>query len=204
VFEFPWCDDFAAARNESIRHATKPWIFWLDADDVLDENQEKLEKLCAGLRDVVCGYMMECAAMTPGGVLQASGPLVRLFPNDPRVRWERRVHEQVIPSIQKCGGTIRATGIVVQHFGYATAQVLHAKAVRNLRLAELECVERSLDPYAQFRRGGSLADLGRSAIPFRTPPPTGELRAPGQPLDAWTRSVAAMAVVLQCFPCRHR
>ena len=25
VFHFPWCDDFSAARNESIRHARGQW-----------------------------------------------------------------------------------------------------------------------------------------------------------------------------------
>ena len=33
VFDFEWSDDFSAARNESMRHATGEWIFWLDADD---------------------------------------------------------------------------------------------------------------------------------------------------------------------------
>lgn len=32
VFDFEWCDDFAAARNESLRHATGEWMMWLDAD----------------------------------------------------------------------------------------------------------------------------------------------------------------------------
>jgi tetratricopeptide (TPR) repeat protein len=46
VFDFPWIDDFAAARNECIRHATGEWIFWLDADERLDEvNREKLRRL---------------------------------------------------------------------------------------------------------------------------------------------------------------
>ncbi len=26
VFDFPWCDSFAAARNESIRHAAGQWL----------------------------------------------------------------------------------------------------------------------------------------------------------------------------------
>src|SRR5229473_1042408 len=46
VFDFPWVDDFAAARNECIRHATGDWIFWMDADERMDEvNREKLKQL---------------------------------------------------------------------------------------------------------------------------------------------------------------
>src|ERR1700722_17833720 len=37
VFEFPWCDDFSAARNESLRHARGRWLFWMDSDDTIDE-----------------------------------------------------------------------------------------------------------------------------------------------------------------------
>src|SRR5262245_11843004 len=50
VHDFPWCDDFAAARNESLRHATGEWIFWLDADDRVDEaNRARLRALFAQL-----------------------------------------------------------------------------------------------------------------------------------------------------------
>src|SRR5882672_5841262 len=46
VFEFPWVDDFAAARNECIRHATGDFIFWMDADESIDSsNREKLRLL---------------------------------------------------------------------------------------------------------------------------------------------------------------
>src|SRR5262249_45735035 len=52
VVDFPWVDSFAAARNESLRHATGDWIFWLDADDRLDaENRRRLGELFAGLKD---------------------------------------------------------------------------------------------------------------------------------------------------------
>src|SRR5439155_13065719 len=46
VVEFPWCDDFAAARNECIRHARGDFIFWMDADESIDSsNREKLRLL---------------------------------------------------------------------------------------------------------------------------------------------------------------
>ncbi|HTG69016.1 MAG TPA: glycosyltransferase family 2 protein, partial [Candidatus Udaeobacter sp.] len=45
IFHFEWIDDFSAARNYSFRHATKDYILWLDADDLLQEND--LEKFKA-------------------------------------------------------------------------------------------------------------------------------------------------------------
>jgi tetratricopeptide (TPR) repeat protein len=53
VFDFPWIDDFAAARNECIRHATGEWIFWMDADERVNEsNREKLRTLFQSLPGV--------------------------------------------------------------------------------------------------------------------------------------------------------
>ena len=50
VFDFAWIDDFAAARNEVLSHATGDYAFWLDADDVVEPGQrEKLVALLAGL-----------------------------------------------------------------------------------------------------------------------------------------------------------
>ena len=46
VFEFAWVDDFAAARNVALSHATGDYAFWVDADDVLDPpEREKLRAL---------------------------------------------------------------------------------------------------------------------------------------------------------------
>jgi glycosyltransferase involved in cell wall biosynthesis len=48
VFDFTWVDSFAAARNESLRHATGDWIFRLDGDEYLDEaNRGKARALFA-------------------------------------------------------------------------------------------------------------------------------------------------------------
>ena len=49
VFEFPWVDSFAAARNEALSHATGDYAFWLDADDVVEPvEREKLQALWRG------------------------------------------------------------------------------------------------------------------------------------------------------------
>src|SRR5438309_1213713 len=52
VFYFEWCDDFSAARNESLRHARGEWIIWVDGDDeLLMDQPDALRRLCtAGTR----------------------------------------------------------------------------------------------------------------------------------------------------------
>ena len=41
IFDYPWNDSFSDARNESFKHATKDYILYLDADDVLLEPDRK-------------------------------------------------------------------------------------------------------------------------------------------------------------------
>lgn len=46
VYDFKWIDDFSAARNFAFSKATKEYIFWLDADDyITNENIKKIEEL---------------------------------------------------------------------------------------------------------------------------------------------------------------
>ena len=65
VFDYSWRDDFAAARNACRGHATGKWIFWLDADDRLDDlNGQRLaglfHRLPSGEAAENVGYVMSC------------------------------------------------------------------------------------------------------------------------------------------------
>jgi glycosyltransferase involved in cell wall biosynthesis len=66
VFDFPRIDDFAAARNGALSHATGEYAFRLDADDVLRPGErEKLRELLERLRaDAPATYMVFCACVT--------------------------------------------------------------------------------------------------------------------------------------------
>lgn len=41
IYDFKWVDDFSAARNFAFSRATKNYIFWLDADDIIEEEEKK-------------------------------------------------------------------------------------------------------------------------------------------------------------------
>src|SRR5439155_7684297 len=90
VFDFVWVDSFAAARNESLRHATGQWIFWLDADERLDEaNRQRFRRLLAGVKDENVVYVMrQFSRLEAATRAAAQVDQVRLFRNRPDVRWE--------------------------------------------------------------------------------------------------------------------
>jgi tetratricopeptide (TPR) repeat protein len=164
VYDFPWCDDFAAARNESLRHATGQWVFWLDADDRVDQqNHRKLHALLAGLKAENVAYLMRCcssAGATSGSA--AAVDHVRLFPCHPEIRWQYRVHEQILPSVQRLGGSLRSTHIVIHHAGYDDALLHRRKLERNLHLLGLSQAEHPDDAFVLYNLGQNYLALGRA------------------------------------------
>jgi Glycosyl transferase family 2 len=103
-YDFPWVDHFAAARNESLKHATGQWIFWLDADDrVDDQNRDKLRALFDGLQDDNAAYVVKCHCLPDAGGTATVVDHLRLFRNRQDVRWTFRVHEQILPAVRASG-----------------------------------------------------------------------------------------------------
>lgn len=165
VFDFPWVDDFAAARNEALRHATQPWIFWMDADDRLDaEGVSRLKALFAQLRDENAAYVLKCVCVpdAPGGAATVVDH-VRLFRNDPRVRWRYRVHEQILPALRAAGADVRWGDVRVHHVGYVDPALRARKRERDTRLLRAELAANPDDPFALFNLGAVLHERGEWA-----------------------------------------
>jgi glycosyltransferase involved in cell wall biosynthesis len=132
VIEADWKDDFAFSRNISIEHATGTWILWLDADDVVpEESLSKIQKLKEHSPDRVFGFIVrnERPGNTGTEFTQA-----RMFPNKPEIRFERRIHEQIMPSALRQGFPLEQCDIIIEHHGYADPEGLRKKALRNVRL----------------------------------------------------------------------
>ena len=157
VFDFAWVDSFSAARNAALEHATSEFIFWLDADDVVDPPQrEKLRALIDRLdRDRPTAYVVRCAC-DPGADGSGGRTVVdhiRLFPLRDGVRWTYRVHEQILPALQQADIPVRWSDLVVRHTGYTDPEQRAKKLVRDQRLAHLNLKERPEEPFLLFNLG---------------------------------------------------
>jgi glycosyltransferase involved in cell wall biosynthesis len=165
VIDFAWVDDFAAARNAGLEHARGQWIFWLDADERLDErNRDHLRNLIAGLKDANAAYLMQQLSLEVDGTpASLTVPQVRLFRNHPQIRWRYRVHEQILLAVREQGGTVRPTDVVIHHHGYANPAAKRQKLRRNLRLLELDESDHSDDPVIGYHLGLAYLQLGQHA-----------------------------------------
>jgi glycosyltransferase involved in cell wall biosynthesis len=165
VYEFPWADSFAAARNACLRWARGAWVMFTDADDRLDdENRPRLQRVlaeCGADGDRDARVMKVRSALDAGRTSARLLDQVRLFPNLPGVSWDYRIHEQILPSVDRAGGAVRWTDVIIDHVGYVDPAARRGKLERNLRLLELDHAERPEDGFTLFNLGWTLLDLGR-------------------------------------------
>ncbi len=161
VFEFPWCDNFSAARNESLRHALSDWILWMDADDRINEQDAgliaRLKRVSP--RNVV--YCFQVISVTEKGS-QPAFMQMRLFPNRPELRFENRVHESIGRNAVKLGLRVDYTTLTVWHRGYHSEAAVQEKLQRNLRLIELDIADNPLSTPHLYQMAQTYWALGRA------------------------------------------
>lgn len=97
VYNFKWIDDFAAARNYSFKQATKDYILWLDADDVLlEDDVRKLKDLKKTLdTEVDCVTFLYNYAQDSEGNPALIFRRERLVKRESNFQWVGFIHEYI-------------------------------------------------------------------------------------------------------------
>ena len=63
IYDFPWIDDFAAARNYALSKCTGDWVFHIDCDDELEpDGINKIKQLLNGIEDGIEVINIRCQA----------------------------------------------------------------------------------------------------------------------------------------------
>ncbi len=127
IFFFEWVNDFAAARTESLKYATKEWILVLDADELIDEQgKSQIRELLKNastknhvgfgiisrhytndithggwqrMQNIIHANISEDHLLTNFNGYYDDKWKTRIFLNDKHIFYQGKIHEDVNPSI---------------------------------------------------------------------------------------------------------
>ena len=160
---FPLAGQLRSGTQRELRHARGKWILWLDADDRLDdENRRQLETVLKSLGDELDAYAMKVrSVLDPQRSAFRLLDQVRLFRNLPSIRWDYRIHEQILPAVNRAGGVVRWADVIIDHVGYVDAaagakldETFAAGAgLRRTRRGRLQFIQPGLDPVGPGEEG---------------------------------------------------
>jgi len=149
IFDFKWKDDFSAARNFSFSKATKEYIMWLDADDILPENElENFKALKKSLDESTDIVMMPYhTAFDEQGNPVFSYYRERIVRKSLPHKWQGRVHETI-----SCSGNRLFSAVPIAHKSVKTSY-----SKRNLNIYEKQKEEgEAFSPRDKFYYGREL------------------------------------------------
>lgn len=142
VFDFEWCNDFAAARNAVLDRCTGKWHLQIDADEWLSDNYKELILFChsqqfktyhtAGIR-IVNHYSENLSESISEFTTE------RLFRISSGFRFQGKVHEAARPPehFSKTYQTTVLPEVFLHHDGYLPEVVKdRQKYKRNMQLLE--------------------------------------------------------------------
>lgn len=159
VFDYPWRQDFGAARQFSFDQASGDWLFWVDADDEVENAAAIRRSIADAPPEVNCFYWKYDAARDEHGNSICEFWRERCV-RSRSFRWSGRVHEVLVPrgaAVVRRDGEVR----VVHHRRYEGRD-----PERNLKILQLEYTRnrRRPSPRLLFCLGSEYADLGRNDI----------------------------------------
>ncbi len=170
LFDYTWSNDFAAARNESIRHASGKWILVLDADEYLaKEEYDDWEQFLESEKPLNhLAYTLPVINFTGDNASDdeiSTAPVTRLFPNFKGIFFERPIHEQLTRGAQ---GELyhKKIAMNIYHTGYQAKRLIEKnKHERNMSIFNTMKKNDSMSEYDWFTLGNQhryAKDIGEA------------------------------------------
>jgi len=150
VFHFPWCDDFAAARNATLKRAKGEWFMAVDADEIFEDTSEIINFFNSGEYK-----RFNSATFIQRNFNSENSKVVSDF-NAPRLTKIKKDTVYISPIheyLSTFGSPIKRLSAVALHYGYVTEgnrEFISQKAERNLRLLFKKLEENPSDCMALF------------------------------------------------------
>ncbi|GAB6283333.1 MAG: TPR domain-containing glycosyltransferase [Ignavibacterium sp.] len=177
IFNYEWTNDFASARNFALSKSTGNWILYLDADERISI-QSKNEILniinkwgSSGIaiptgKDRLAVY---CNVKSVDNNIGFPNLMkyVRLFRNDPKIKFTGAVHEQIDESLHNLNYKFIDSNIEIIHLGYNISyNEMKKKAKRNLEILLSE-YDKQHDSYNAFQIAQTYGMLNEKEKAFQ-------------------------------------
>lgn len=151
IYQFPWIGDFAAAKNYTLEKAGGTWIVFLDADEYFsDQDCPQVLELIRESHSTpeILGFIFPviCIDQDNNGAFLNAFPQIRVFRNQPTLRYVGKVHEHLINSQRDRDYRMEALNHRIYHTGYSTS-VIEGKLKRNLAILLAQEGEKHSDHY---------------------------------------------------------
>ncbi len=167
IYHFDWINDFAAARNEALKHSKGKWILYLDADERIsqfevDKFRTSLANLSENSGGLICTIESPHANLTGGESDVHRGSYPRIFRNLglDKVKFQGRVHEQISPSLKENDLQLLQSDIIIYHLGYDQSRdIMEGKIERNYRMLLQHVREEPTNGYAWYQLGQTLGHM---------------------------------------------
>jgi tetratricopeptide (TPR) repeat protein len=162
-----WRDDFAWARNQALAMATGAWIFVLDADERLAPGSREPLRDLRRVKPDGRGRWIRCRNYNDPAreIVASTNAIVRIFPNDPAIRYQGTLHEFVARVDEDRSLEAERTPIEIVHHGY-THEVMtsRGKAGRNLRVSRAAHEAAPDDPVLVYNYAMSALLAGENDV----------------------------------------
>ena len=166
MVDFAWCEDFAAARNFCLSHATGDWVLWLDAGETITpEDGEQLRQLVDSQPDANRAYFV-MVQTPPAGHEMAAEQVgrIRLHPRRPGIEFTGRVREEIQTAIEALGMSLELAPFVLKRSRRDhNPEIKRNQAERNVHLAALEIQEHGVLPSPLLAMAEACVTLGQVA-----------------------------------------
>lgn len=161
VYNFPWINDFSAARNESLKYATGDWIIWIDADESISAQSIKVLKtaIAESKEDAFCLPIYESKyGQQEEGIFYFR---IKAFRNGFGFHFERPFNEQVY---DKDGSLLSTQSYLpnakIFHWGRDLGKdKLQAKKERNFKILAESIKTKPNDPHYHFLLANNYYDI---------------------------------------------
>lgn len=156
IYEFPWCNDFSAAKNFALDKVTGDWVVMLDADEYFDEpSQGKLRAVLQKYhpQKSIAGFITPFLNIDvdQGGKILSQAWQMRIFRREKQLRFAGKVHEalQNYAPDGKNRDFVLLKDLQFIHTGYSTA-IVKKKLERNLQILLKEIQEQGGEHPRQY------------------------------------------------------